>query len=67
MRQRDMQGLRLRHRRGQSTVEYVLVISVIAIGMYAAAQYFVDGFRSGFQVMQQNTSEITQNGVVEGK
>ena len=62
-----MKSLRLRFARGQSTVEYALVISVIAIAMYATAQYFVEDFRNGFNSMQQNTSEITSAGVVEGK
>jgi len=67
MRNTSMKSLRLRFSRGQSTVEYALVISVIAIAMYATAQYFVSGFQSGFEAMQQNTSEITSAGVVEGK
>ncbi len=56
-----------RHRLGQSTVEYMLVISVIAIAAYAAAQYFVPGYAAGFKVMQQKTAQMTSDGVVGGR
>lgn len=52
---------------GQSTVEYMLVISVIAIAAYAAAQYFVPGYTQGFQAMQQKTAQMTSDGVVGGQ
>lgn len=64
MRKRSMKGLRLRISRGQSTVEYALVISVIAIAMYATSQYFVEDFQNGFEAMQENTAKISSDGVV---
>ncbi len=56
-----------RPRLGQSTVEYMLVISVIAIAAYAAAQYFVPAYADGFKAMQEKTAQMSSDGVVGGR
>ncbi len=34
-------------RRGQSTIEWMLIVSVLAIGLAVAAYAFIPGFQSG--------------------
>jgi uncharacterized protein (UPF0333 family) len=59
--------LRLSSRSGQSTVEYMLVISVIVIAMYAAAQYLAPGLEGGLQAMQEDTRAYVEDGVIGGE
>lgn len=59
-------GLFPRHRRGQSTVEYVLVISVLVIAAWGAAQVFVPSFQGGLNAMQSDLTDVTRDGVVAG-
>ncbi|MCB9761895.1 MAG: hypothetical protein H6739_18850 [Alphaproteobacteria bacterium] len=53
-------------RAGQSTVEYVLVLSVLVVAMWAAAQLFVPDYAAGLGAMQADLSRTTRDGVVGG-
>ena len=55
------------NRRGQSTVEYMLVISVIVIAVVAIVyQYFFPQYGKGLDAMQNNIETMTEDGVVGG-
>lgn len=55
-----------RARRGQSTVEYVLIIAVLVIGLLVAAYAFVPGFSQGVDGLGDDVEGLfgagTQNG-----
>ena len=67
MPRRGVFRLRPNSRSGQSTVEYMLVISVIVIAMYAAAQLIVPDLEAGMQAMQDDTKAYVEDGVVGGE
>ncbi len=49
---------------GQSTVEYMLLISVIVIAIVAAAYVFIDPFKEGVQALATDVQEALTNGVI---
>ena len=55
-----------RARGGQSTTEYMILISVIVIALVAAAYVFIDPFREGVQNLALDISEILDTGEVVG-
>ena len=52
------------YRAGQSTVEYMLVLSVLVMGIYFATQLFVEPFGDGIGVMQEDLQRTVGAGVV---
>ncbi len=56
----------MRRRRGQSTVEMVLMISVIAIAMVGISYAFIPGYKDGLLGQQQVISKVVNEGVVDG-
>jgi uncharacterized protein (UPF0333 family) len=58
-----------RSRRGQSAVEYLLLISVVVIAIVAVAYVFIDPFQQGVAKIAQDVSdflETTWNGLRGG-
>ena len=55
-----------RSRSGQSTVEYMMVISVISLGLFFVAMEFVPGFKDGLSAMQDDVEDYVDAGVVGG-
>lgn len=55
-----------RPRSGQTAVEYVLVVSVIVIGMWATAQFLESGFSSGLHAMTGDVTDMAGQGYVGG-
>lgn len=53
-------------RRGQSTVELMLLISVVTIALVAASYALIPDFKSGLQGQQQLISTMVSDGVVDG-
>ena len=51
---------------GQSTVEYMLLISVIVIAMVAAAYVFVPTFQEGVRDLAQDVKRILSTGKIGG-
>ena len=51
---------------GQSTVEYMLLISVIVIAMVAAAYVFVPTFEEGVKDLAQDVKRILSTGKIGG-
>jgi Flp pilus assembly pilin Flp len=49
---------------GQSTVEYMLLISVIVIAIVAAAYIFFPTFQKGVQALAQDVSSILDSGKI---
>jgi Flp pilus assembly pilin Flp len=49
---------------GQSTVEYMLLISVIVIAMVAAAYVFVPTFQEGVRNLAQDVKRILSDGMI---
>lgn len=49
---------------GQSTVEYMLLISVIVIAIVAAAYVFIPTFQSGVQALSGDVSSILGTGKI---
>lgn len=59
---------RLGNRRGQSTVEYVLMISVIVIvTVWIAGDFFWPKYADGLDAMQGSLSDMVGDGVVDGR
>jgi hypothetical protein len=56
----------LGRRAAQSTVEYMLVISVLVIGLWAAAQALVPGLSEGLESMSTDVQSMTEAGYVGG-
>lgn len=54
------------HRRGQSTVEYMLFLSVILLAIVVAANSILPSFGSGLNGMQDNIDTVVGDGVVDG-
>jgi Flp pilus assembly pilin Flp len=49
---------------GQSTVEYMLLISVIVIAIVAAAYVFVEPFKQGVQDLANDVKRILSDGKI---
>ena len=49
---------------GQSTVEYMLLISVIVIAIVAAAYVFIDPFKQGVQDLAEDIKKILSDGKI---
>lgn len=56
----------VREEEGQSTVEYMLLISVIVIAMVAAAYAFVPTFQEGVRDLAQDVKRILSTGKIGG-
>lgn len=54
----------LREEEGQSTVEYMLLISVIVIAIVAAAYVFIDPFKQGVQNLAEDVKKILSDGKI---
>jgi len=54
----------LKDEEGQSTVEYMLLISVIVIAIVAAAHVFVEPFRQGVQDLGNDVKRILSDGKI---
>ncbi|HJN76449.1 MAG TPA: hypothetical protein QGF58_21150 [Myxococcota bacterium] len=55
-------------RRGQSTTEYVLFISVIVIiTVWVAGDAFWPAYADGLEAMQTSLGDMVGDGVVEGR
>ena len=54
----------LKDEEGQSTVEYMLLISVIVIAIVAAAYVFVEPFRQGVQDLGNDVKKILSDGKI---
>jgi Flp pilus assembly pilin Flp len=54
----------LRDEEGQSTVEYMLLISVIVIAVVAAAYVFIEPFKQGVLDLGKDVKEILSDGKI---
>ena len=54
----------LKDEAGQSTVEYMLLISVIVIAIVAAAYVFIDPFRQGVLDLAKDIKKILSDGKI---
>jgi len=54
----------LKDEEGQSTVEYMLLISVIVIAIVAAAYVFIDPFKQGVQDLGNDVKKILSDGKI---
>jgi len=54
----------LRDEEGQSTVEYMLLISVIVIAIVAAAYVFIEPFKQGVQDLGNDVKKILSDGKI---
>jgi len=55
-----------RQRKGQSTVEYLLYVSVIAIALCATAYVFIGPLQQGFNKMDKESRDVFRNGMQTG-
>ena len=55
-----------RRRQGQSTIEYLLYVSVIAVALTATAYVFIGPLERGFESMRKDSQDVFQNGMQEG-
>ena len=55
-----------RRRRGQSTVEYMLVVAVLGIALAVAAYAFIGPFAQGYQAMTQDAGFVLSSGTRDG-
>lgn len=53
-----------RDEEGQSTVEYMLLISVIVIAIVAAAYVFIEPFKQGVQDLANDVKRILSDGKI---
>jgi len=53
-------------RRGQSTVEYLLVASVVVIAMVVAGYAFLGPFEQGFEAMTDDAGNVLSSGTRDG-
>jgi len=51
---------------GQTTVELVLVISVIVLAAWAAGQLLVPGLSDGLEAASSDVGEMTERGYIGG-
>jgi len=56
----------MRPRRGQSTTEYMLLISVIVIAVVAAAYIFIPDFQTGVDSLAKDISYYLDTGHTTG-
>lgn len=54
--------MHVRSRSGQSTVEYMLLISVVVIAIVAAAYVFLDPFKEGVETLGNDVSTSLATG-----
>ena len=54
----------IREEEGQSTVEYMLLISVIVIAIVAAAYVFIDPFKQGVLDLAEDIKKILSDGKI---
>ena len=54
----------LREEEGQSTVEYMLLISVIVIAIVAAAYVFIEPFKQGVLDLGKDVKKILSDGKI---
>jgi len=54
----------LRDEEGQSTVEYMLLISVIVIAIVAAAYVFIEPFKQGVLELAKDIKKILSDGKI---
>jgi Flp pilus assembly pilin Flp len=54
----------LQDEEGQSTVEYMLLISVIVIAIVAAAYVFIEPFKQGVQNLAEDVKKILSDGKI---
>ena len=54
----------LKDEEGQSTVEYMLLISVIVIAIVAAAYVFIDPFKQGVLDLAKDIKKILSDGKI---
>ena len=54
----------LREEEGQSTVEYMLLISVIVIAIVAAAYVFIEPFKQVVQNLAEDVKKILSDGKI---
>ena len=59
-------GAKGRARRGQSTVEYVLLVSVLVIGLLVAAYAFVPAFSQGAGALEGDITGLFGSGTQNG-
>ena len=58
--------MKFRSRSGQSTVEYMLLISVVVIAIVAAAYVFLDPFQSGVEELGTDVQDALSTGNIRG-
>ncbi len=58
--------VKLSSRRAQSSVEYMMYLSVIAIALAVAAYAFVGPFRDGFDALKQDSTAVFENVTTSG-
>lgn len=56
----------IRRRRAQTTVEYMLVVSVLAIAMFSMTEFFWGPFSEGTNAMFNDIEKMTSEGYVGG-
>ena len=56
--------MHVRSRSGQSTVEYMMLISVVVIAIVAAAYVFLDPFKKGVETLGDDVSKTLATGDV---
>lgn len=54
----------IREEEGQSTVEYMLLISVIVIAIVAAGYIFVDDFKAGVKDLAKDVKKMLSDGMI---
>ena len=55
----------MRSRRGQTSVEYVLVIAVVTVAVVASAWTYVPAFRGGVEALGRDVRAMLQTGRLE--
>lgn len=55
-----------RSRAAQSAVEYMLLVSVLVVALWAVAQYLVPGLQDGLDSMSGDVQGIASDGYVGG-
>jgi hypothetical protein len=55
-----------RARRGQSTVEYVMIIAVLLVGLLVAAYAFLPGFSQGVTGLKADATQLLSSGGSNG-
>lgn len=55
------QRRRFGNQRGQTATEYVLIISVIVLGLLAAASFLIPNMQQGTQTLTQSLTQRFQN------